>query len=331
MKRFDWNRRQTLGVGLALATTPAWGADAGLKFTMPDGACDAHHHIYDPRFPYVSSASSVASAPNGRDASDRRRGGGRGAGGGGGGERVATVADYYAFRKAFGTSRDVIILPSVYAVDNDPLYFFEGQMGENTRSIGVLRADVSDGELRDLTAVGVRGVRIQFLGAEGSGLFKREDILPIAKRIAPLGWHIQFHMPGPLLTELEPLILSLPTPIVVDHMAHASSVDQPQYKTMRKILDTGRGWIKVSGMEMDSKVGAPLYSDTAAVAAAYIRANPDRVVWGSNWPVTRANMIDLLNVLATVAGSSEQLQRILVENPEALYGFDPTKRPRAIL
>lgn len=305
MNRSDWNRRNTLLAGLSLASAPAWAADESLRFTMPDGACDCHHHIYDPRFPYLPSARKQA---------------------------PATVADYFAFRKRMHTSRDVIVLPSAYGTNNDPLLFFQGEMGGNTRSIAVMHADVSDSELKDLNAVGVRGVRIQF-GSKGTGFFKREEILPIAKRIEPLGWHIQFHMPGALLAELEPIILSLPTSVVIDHMGHASSVDQPQYRTVRKILDTGRGWIKVSGMNMDSKVGPPDYSDTAAVAREYVRANPERVVWGSNWPFPGENpvpnMIVILNLLSSVAGSPGQLHRILVENPETLYGFDPAQRPAA--
>lgn len=306
MDRSDWNRRDALIAGLSMASVPAWAAESELRFAMPDGACDAHHHIYDPRFPYLPTARKQA---------------------------PATVADYHAFQKRMHTSRDVIVLPSAYGTNNDPLLFFQGEMGANTRSIAVLHADVSDSELQDLNAVGVRGVRIQF-GARGTGFFKREEIGPIARRIEPLGWHVQFHMPGPLLAELEPVILSLPTPVVIDHMGHASSVDQPQYKTVRKLLDTGRGWIKISGMNMDSKVGAPSYSDTAAVARDYVRANPERVVWGSNWPFPGENpvpdIVVMLNLLPSVAGSAGQVHRILVENPEALYGFDPAQRPSAV-
>ena len=108
---------------------------------------------------------------------------------------------------------------------------------------------------------------------------------------------------------------------------------QPQYRTVRRVLDTGRGWIKVSGINMDSKAGPPRYADTAAVAREYIRANPDRVVWGSNWPfpgeVPAPDIIVILNALASEAGSAKQVHRILVENPEALYGFDPMQRPVA--
>ena len=231
-----------------------------------------------------------------------------------------------------GTSRDVIVLPSAYGFDNDPLFYFQGRMGGNTRSIAVIRADAGDALLKDLDAVGVRGVRIQF-APDGSGLFKREEIEPIVRRIAPLGWHVQFHMPGELLAELEGIILGLPTPVVVDHMGHATNVDQPQYRTVRKLLDTGKGWIKVSGLNMGSKVGAPTYGDTVAVAKTYIRANPQRVLWGSNWPMPGENpapdIIEILNALAVAARPQAALHRILVENPETLFGFDPAHRPAA--
>lgn len=292
------DRRNVLLGGACLLSAPAWGD--GLQFSMPDGACDAHHHIYDPRFPYLPAARKQA---------------------------PATVPDYLAFRKEMRTARDVIVLPSAYGTNNDPLFFFQGEMGQNTRSIAVIHSDVSESTLKDLNAVGVRGVRIQF-GRGESGFFKRDEIEPIARRIAPYGWHVQFHMPGPLLAELESIILSLPTPIVIDHKGHASNVDQPQYKTARKLLDTGRGWIKVSGINMDSKAGPPTYADTAAVVHDFIRANPDRIVWGSNWPLQGVPDIRvILNVLASAAGSSDFLHRVLVDNPEALYGFDPARRP----
>jgi predicted TIM-barrel fold metal-dependent hydrolase len=298
-----WTRRAFTSGTLSLAAVPA--AAQTVQFQMPAGACDAHHHIYDPRFPYLPTARK---------------------------QDPATVDDYWRFQKQMRTSRDVIVLPSAYGFNNDPLLYFQGRMGENTRSIAVIRADAGDGLLKDLNAVGVKGVRIQF-GANGSGFFKREEIEPIAKRIAPLGWHVQFHMPGPFLAEIENIILGLPTQIVIDHMGHATTVDQPQYKTVRKLLDTGRGWIKVSGLNMGSKAGAPTYADTVAVAKTYIQANPQRVLWGSNWPMPgenpTPNIVEILNALSVAAGSQPVLHRILVENPEVLFGFDPAHRPAA--
>jgi D-galactarolactone isomerase len=298
------DRRSVVGAGLALLASPA-RAQVKLAFRMPDGACDCHHHIYDPKFPYLPDARK---------------------------QDPATVVLYKEFQKRTGLSRDVIVLPSAYGTNNEPLYDFFADMGNVTRAIAVMHADYPPAALRKLHAAGVRGVRVQF-GARGTGFFKREEIPEIAKLIAPLGWHIQFHMPGPLLAELESVILALPTPVVVDHMAHANDVNQPQYKTMRRLLDSGRGWIKVSGINMDSTLGPPNYSDTSAVARSYIEAAPERVVWGSNWPFPGENptpdVVVLLNALAAQAQTRAMLHRILVENPEKLYDFDPSKRPRA--
>jgi predicted TIM-barrel fold metal-dependent hydrolase len=99
---------------------------------------------------------------------------------------------------------------------------------------------------------------------------------------------------------------------------------------VRKLLDTGKGWIKVSGLNMGSKAGTPGYSDTVAVVQSYIRANPERVLWGSNWPMPgedpAPNIVEILNALAVAAESQVALRRILVENPETLFGFDPARR-----
>jgi D-galactarolactone isomerase len=298
------DRRSVLGGGLALLAGPA-RAQTRLAFRMPDGACDCHHHIYDPKFPYLPTARK---------------------------QDPATVLLYEEFRKEAGLSRNVIVLPSAYGTNNEPLYDFSHDMGETMRAIAVMHADVPPADLGKLHAAGVRGVRIQF-GGNGTGFFKREEIGGIAKLIAPLGWHVQFHMPGALLVEMESVILALPTPVVVDQMAHAHDVSQPQYRTMRKILDSGRGWIKVSGINEDAKIGPPGYDDSSAVARSYMQAAPERVVWGSNWPfpgeTPTPDIIVMLNALAAQAQSGGMLHRILVENPEKLYGFDPSKRPRA--
>ena len=117
MEHSTWNRRDALIAGLSLASPPTWSAENNLQFSMPDGACDAHHHIYDPRFPYLPDARKQA---------------------------PATVPDYHAFQRRMRTSRDVIVLPSAYGTNNDPLLFFQGEMGENTRSIAVIHSDVGD-------------------------------------------------------------------------------------------------------------------------------------------------------------------------------------------
>jgi D-galactarolactone isomerase len=111
----------------------------------------------------------------------------------------------------------------------------------------------------------------------------------------------------------------------------------PHFKTVRKLLDSGHGWVKVSGAYLYGKFGPPDYADASAAARAYIAAAPERCVWGSDWPhpdatsgrVAMPDDVELLNLLAAWAPDPALRHRILVENPEAFYGFDPAKRPKA--
>ncbi len=152
MMRID---RRTVVAGLALAATPALAKDPRVTFTVPDGATDCHHHIYDPRFPYNPNA--VLKPP------------------------YATVSDYKVLQKKLGTSRNVMVQPSTYGTDNTCVLDVLKQLGENCRAVCVVNSKVTDAELRTLNAAGVRGVRIQFgLGNPVSA----DEVMPLAKRIA---------------------------------------------------------------------------------------------------------------------------------------------------
>ena len=160
------NRRGVIGAGLALAAGPAFAKDPKISFSVPDGAADCHHHIYDPRFPYNPTA--ILKPP------------------------YATVSDYKALQKKLGTSRNVMVQPSTYGTDNTCVLDVLAQLGENCRAVCVVNSKVTDAELKKLNAAGVRGVRVQFgLGNPVSA----EEVMPLAKRIAAMGWHIQCNMP----------------------------------------------------------------------------------------------------------------------------------------
>jgi predicted TIM-barrel fold metal-dependent hydrolase len=201
----------------------------------------------------------------------------------------------------------------------------------------VVNSKVTDAELKSLHTAGVRGVRVQFgLGNPVSA----DEVMPLARRIAAMGWHIQCNMPPDQLVQMEPLLLGLPVPVIIDHLGRATAVDQPQYNTVRKLLDSGRGWVKVSGAYLYGG-GTPLdYAGASAAAMGYIKAAPERCVWGSDWPhpdatkklnpVAMPDDVTLLNLLAHWAPDAKLRHRILVENPEKFYGFDPAKRPKAL-
>ncbi len=305
----NMTRRAAMATGLALAAAPALAKDAKVGFAVPDGAADCHHHIYDPRFAYQPGAKLKPP--------------------------FATVADYRKLQHRLGTSRNVMVQPSTYGTDNSCLLDVLVQMGENSRAVCVVNSHVTDAELKKLHAAGVRGVRVQFgLGNPVAA----GEVLPLARRIHDLGWHMQFNMPPEDLVKMEALLLSLPVPVIIDHLGRAVDTTGPQYVTVRRLLDSGHGWVKLSGAYLYGKEGPPGYADAGAAAMGYLKAAPERCVWGSDWPHPdatsgRVAMPDdaiLLNLLAKWAPDAGLRHRILVENPEKFYGFDAAKRPKPL-
>ncbi|HVV27407.1 MAG TPA: amidohydrolase family protein [Rhizomicrobium sp.] len=306
------DRRALLGAGAALAATSAFAADAkfsGRAFKVPDGACDCHHHIYDPRWSYIPGAA-LTPPP-------------------------APVADYRKVQHRLGTSRDVVVQPSSYGTDNRCLLDVLKQLGDGCRGVCVVNSRVSDAALKALHAAGVRGLRIQFgLGNPVSA----DEVRPLARRIHELGWHIQINMPPEQLTQMEPVLRALPVPVMIDHLGRATASNQPQYAAVRRLLDGGRCWVKLSGATLVSQ--APDGRDVTSAALGYVRAAPERCVWGSDWPhpestrrvdpVPMPDDMAVLNRLAQWATTEKLRHRILVENPESFYGFDPARRPKAL-
>ena len=298
----DWHRRAVLG---GLAATPFAGpAQAALEhvsFKVPDGACDCHHHVYDPRWAYAPTA--VIKPP------------------------PATLADYRRYQAQLGTSRSVAVTPSTYAFNNDCTADFLKAQGARAVGVAVVPADVDAATLKNLHAAGFRGVRVQSGGGNPLG---PDAMMPLAKRIAPLGWHMQLNLTAPLYAEHQDTILKLPVTVVVDHMAGIPGQDgvaSPAYAALRRFIDTGKTWVKLSGLDSGSKSGPPDFADRVAIARALVTAAPERCVWGSNWPLAKSDPILVLDIVKSWAPDEKLRHRILVENPETLYGFDRKHRP----
>ena len=306
-----WHRRGVLAglSGLAL-TSGAHAQPAGVKFQVPDGACDTHFHIYDPRFAYQPDA--VLKPP------------------------FATVDDYRKVQARTGLTRAVVVTPSTYGTDNACMLDAVRQLGTNARGIAVCHATVPIGELRRMHDAGVRGVRFQL----GRGtLIAPDEILPLARLIAPLGWHMQFNMPVDDYARLDGILRQVPGRIVIDHFGRIPFPDpmkSDQYQRVRRLLDSGRCWLRLAAPYSDSRSPGPDYADVVPLAQDLIRRAPERMVWASNWPYvdvvdpTKPRPLDMLNLLAAWAPDAATRHRILVENPEALYGFDPKRRPKTL-
>jgi predicted TIM-barrel fold metal-dependent hydrolase len=269
------------------------------KLKAPANACDCHMHIYNANYPVAPSAT--LKPPD------------------------ALVADYKLLRERLGTSRNVVVTPSTYGTDNRVTLDAMAQIGATARGVAVVDTSVSDSELKRLNDLGVRGIRFNLVQA---GATTVEMIEPLSKRINDLGWHIQIHMKGEQIAGIEDLLLRVPSPIVFDHLgrlAQPNALDSPGFKTISKLIDKGKTWVKLSGAYQDSKVGPPSYSDTIPVARAYIKAAPQRVVWASDWPhPTEKEKPDdavLFDLLGEWAPDPASRTFILVQNPATLYGF----------
>jgi predicted TIM-barrel fold metal-dependent hydrolase len=277
---------------------PNSAGSAAPVLPAPANAADCHIHIYDPRFqPLVTHPAQ------------------------------ATVADYRLLQKRIGVSRVVIVQPRHYRTDNSATLDAIRQLGiAHARGIAVLHPDVPEAELKRLHEGGIRGIRFT-LGNPQSAVVTVDMIEPLATRIAPYGWHVQLNMETEQIAGHAVLLRRLPTPIVFDHMGKLglTGVEHPAYGVIRELLDSGRAWVKISGAYLNTRLGPPTYADATLVAREFVKAAPERLVWGSDWPhPSPAETPDdavLFDLLATWAPDEAVRNRILVGNPETLYGF----------
>jgi D-galactarolactone isomerase len=277
---------------------PHSSGTAAPKLQAPPNACDCHMHIYDAaRFPPRRTGARMQ--PN------------------------AGVPEYRLFQQRIGTSRVVVVTPAAYITDNEVTLDAIGQLGPQARGIAVVHPDVSDAELKRLAAGGMRGIRFtQFDPATATTTM--DMIEPLAKRVTPLGWHVQIHLRSEQIVAATDLLQRLPGTVVFDHLGRlsAAGVNDPAFGIIRRMLDTGRTWIKLSGAYM---MGKPPYAEATAVARACIAASPERMVWGSDWPhPTEKQKPDdaaLFDLLRDWAPDVCTRQRILVDNPALLYDF----------
>jgi D-galactarolactone isomerase len=310
-----WGRRELLkvmsaraaagflagGTRNAAAQQVKWSAGTEPpKLKAPANSCDCHHHIYDARYP-VDPKSVLRPGD-------------------------ALVEDYRAFQKRIGTSRNVVVTPSTYGIDNRVTLDAVAAFGPTARAVVVVDDTVTDAELKRMHGLGARGIRFNLAQA---GATTPEMIEPLSKRVNDLGWHIQINATATKIMEIMPILDRVPSTIVFDHLAHIpepEGVNHPLFAQIRALIDKGRTWVKLSGAYADTKVGPPTYADSTAVAQAYVRAAPERLVWGSDWPhpSERENKPDdavLFDLLLAWAPNEAVRRRILVENPAVLYDY----------
>ncbi|MBY6046472.1 amidohydrolase family protein [Vannielia litorea] len=271
-------------------------------FKLPEGAVDAHCHVFgpSPEFPFAPERKYTP-CNAGKD-------------------KLFELRDYLGF------SRNVIVQATCHGKDNRAMVDACRAAGDLARGIASVGPDVTDEELAEMDAAGVRGVRFNFVKRLVDATPK-EVFIGIAERIAKLGWHIVVYFEAADLEELVPFLESLPTVLVVDHMGRpdvSKGVDHADFQRFIDLMARNENiWSKVTCPERLSLQGPP-YDDVIAYCRAIVERFPDRVLWGTDWPHPnmKSHMPDdgaLVDYIPKIAPTPEQQQKLLVDNPMRLY------------
>ncbi|MFF3378625.1 amidohydrolase family protein [Streptomyces sp. NPDC002680] len=276
---------------------------------LPPGTVDAHCHVFGPQaeFPFAPERKYTP-CDGGKD-------------------------ELFALRDHLGVARNVIVQATCHGADNSAMVDAVRAADGRARGIATVRPDIGEGELRELDAAGVRGVRFNFVRRLVDAS-PEDDLRTIARKVAPLGWHVVLYFESVDLPELEGFFGELPVPLVVDHMGRpdvAQPVDGPQFSRFLRFVDANDVWVKVSCPERLSVTGPPAldgerhaYTDVVPFARRVVEEFPDRVLWGTDWPHPNltTHMPDdglLVDHLPHIAVTEEQRHKLLVANPMGLY------------
>ncbi|HYM23095.1 MAG TPA: amidohydrolase family protein [Vicinamibacterales bacterium] len=288
-----------------------------VNFSVPRGACDCHTHVFgDPRaFPFAAGRTYTP--------------------------ELASVAELRALHRALHMDRVVVVQPSVYGSDNTCTMDAVRQLGDRARGVGVIDDATTDGTLDSMHRGGIRGIRLNLeTFGQTDPDAARTRLREAIARISGRGWHVQVYTRLSIIEALGDDIRQSSVPIVVDHFGSADAsmgIAQPGFQTLVGLVQSGRVYVKISGAYRCS-VNGPDYADVAPFARALVSANPDRVVWGTDWPHPDSSRVAgrtatdmapllpiddgrLLNQLAVWVPDAATRRRILVDNPRRLYAF----------
>jgi predicted TIM-barrel fold metal-dependent hydrolase len=288
-----------------------------VNFEVPAGACDTHTHVFgDPqRFPF---AAARAYTPE-----------------------QASIAEMRALHRALHTERVVIVHPSVYGPDNSCTLDGMKQLGSNVRGIAVIDEKTTEAALDEMDRAGMRGVRVNLeTSGQSDPKVARQVFQEAVDRMKRRSkWHIQIYTRLSVIEAIKEQVMDAPVPVVFDHFGGAQAalgVSQPGFDTLVNLVRTGKTYVKISA-PYRSSTQPPDYADVAPLAKALIAANPQHILWGSDWPhpaspaahrpvteVTPLWQVDdgrIFNQLPVWAPDAAVRKTILVENPAKLYGF----------
>jgi predicted TIM-barrel fold metal-dependent hydrolase len=243
----------------------------------------------------------------------------------------ASYEVYAAMLARLGATRGVLTQPAPYGTDPAALLDALQRGGGSLRGIAAAEPEISDAALADMQSAGVRGLRFVEMRAPGGarypGSVGAEALRALAPRLRELGWHAQLWASAADHAALLPDLLALGLPLVLDHMGSPDAglgVADPAFRALLGHLRDGQIWMKLALCRVSR--AKPAYADARPLHDALVAANPDRLVWGSDWPYVRMGDLTpdaghLLDLFRDWVGDAALERRVLVDNPAALYGF----------
>ena len=288
-----------------------------VNFAVPAGSCDCHTHIHgDPeRFPFYAGRAYTP--------------------------EMALPVEMAALHKSLHIQRVVIVTPSVYGTDNSATLFGMQSRGRDARGVAVIDGQTPESALDAMGRSGVCGIRLNLASAGiNDPAVGRQQVQRALEQVRRRNWHVQLYTSAAMVAAIKDVVTTSPVPIVFDHFGGFQAQlgpRQPGFAALLDLVRSGSAYVKISGAYRSSSL-SPDYPDILPLARALIEANPDRVLWGTDWPhpdsapmpgrkpteVTPLLQIDdgrLLNLLAAWAPDPMIRKKILVDNPARLYAF----------
>lgn len=279
-----------------------------MRWLQEFGVCDCHSHVFGPYNRFSLSPTRTFDPPE---------------------SPIELLASTW---HELGIDRAVLVQGSAHGKDPSAMLAAIALSPETRCGVALLGNDTSDEGLAKLHAGGVRAVRFNWirhlLGRDACSEEQRlADAAVLLERIFPLGWHVEIHIDVSDLELLEKLKVPAGMPIVVDHMARIDlSADDAdvQIERLLQLLKDERFWVKLSGADRLT-MNLVYLQQAIGLMQTVLAAVPERCVWGLDWPHVnlsrkRVNW-DLTQLLHTAAVDEATLRRVLIHNPEKLYGF----------
>ena len=227
-------------------------------FAVPPGATDTHMHVYHAEVPPAPGGPALPG--------DFRE------------------DQYRDMRERLGLSRVIVVQPNAYRDDNRVTLEAIRALGPGAKGVGVVKPDVSDAEIERLSRGGIVAQRIFQLPWGAVGFDRMHEVM---SRVHPFGWFANIQLDGRELPHWEDSIKRLPGKFVIDHIGkflEPVAPEQEAFKSLLRLIDTGRCWVKLAAAYETSKSGAPAYEDVSRLARALVNHAPGRMIWASNWP-----------------------------------------------